>query len=79
MRYWVYLGDKPEAGPFDSYEVANRERDHIMRGSIMAAYNPGIYKIRTDEFERGGHRDSQPAAAEPAVGPAMQDDRSESY
>lgn len=51
MRYWVYLGEKPECGPFPTYDEAWRERQHQLRGLIFGG-SPGIYKIRTDEFDQ---------------------------
>jgi hypothetical protein len=49
MRYWVYLGEKPEAGPFPDYDEAFREREHLLRGLIIGGL-PSIYKIRTDGY-----------------------------
>lgn len=55
MRYWVYLGDKPEAGPFPTYEEARLERQFLLTGLIIGGH-PSIYKIRTDEWSEEGIR-----------------------
>lgn len=49
MRYWVYLGEHPEAGPFPTYDEAHRERTHLLTGLIIGG-SPAIFKIRTDQF-----------------------------
>lgn len=62
MRYyWVYLGDEAEAGPFPTYDEANRERQHLLKGLIIGG-NPGIFKIRTAEFDQAPPIDQTKAA-----------------
>lgn len=50
-RYWVYLGDHPESGPFPNYDEADRERQYLLRHKL--AWVTGcIFTIRTDEYTR---------------------------
>jgi hypothetical protein len=51
MRYWIYLGSEPEAGPFPTYGEAHREREFLVAGRLAGTL-PSIFKIRTDEFDR---------------------------
>lgn len=50
-RYWVYLGDHPEAGPFPTYDEADRERQYHLRHKL-AFVSACCWKIRTDQFDK---------------------------